>query len=65
MKKQRRQAIRLPKGWKTRVRLAVLDVISQAQDSLTWAQGWAFSHRQHLYGSPCQEARTRSVDRLE
>jgi hypothetical protein len=35
MKKQRR------KGCKTRVRLAVLEVISLAKDSLTWAQGWA------------------------
>jgi len=41
MNKQLRQAIRLPKGWKTRVRLAVLDVISLAKDSLTLAQGWA------------------------
>jgi hypothetical protein len=40
MKKQ------LRKGWKTRVRLAVLDVISLAKDSLTWAQGCAFNHRQ-------------------
>jgi len=31
----------LRKGWKTRVRLAVVDVISLAKDSLTWAQGWA------------------------
>ena len=36
MKKQ------LRKGWKTRVRLAVGDVIS-----LTLAQGRAFNHRQH------------------
>ncbi len=41
MKKEPRQAIRLPKGWKTRVRWAVLDVISLANYSLTWAQGWA------------------------
>jgi len=34
MNKQLRQAIRLPKGWQTRVRWAVVDVIS-----LTWAQG--------------------------
>jgi len=40
MKKQ------LPKGWKTRVRLAVLAVISLAKNSLTWAQGCAFIHCQ-------------------
>jgi len=38
MKKQLGQAIRLPKGWKTRVRSAVLDVISLAKYSLTLKQ---------------------------
>jgi len=46
MKKQRRQAIRLPKCWKTRDRFAVLDVISLAKYSLIWAQDCAFNYHQ-------------------
>ena len=41
MKKQLRESVRLPKGWKTRVRSAVLEVISLAQYSLAYTRGWA------------------------
>ena len=41
MKKHLRESVRLPKGWKTRVRLAVLEVISLAQYSLAYTRGWA------------------------
>jgi transposase InsO family protein len=54
MKKQRRQAIRLPKGWKSRVRSAALNVISLAKYSLIVAQGWASEKASSRCNAECQ-----------
>jgi DNA-directed RNA polymerase specialized sigma24 family protein len=47
MRKRFRQVIRLPKGWKSQFRSAVLDVIALAKYSLASAQGWASEHSHH------------------
>ena len=44
MTKPHRSALRLPKGWKNRVRMAVLEVISLAKYSLSQSHGWAANH---------------------